>query len=96
MAAHRPPPPLKFRPPTPLKVEEPEEPEVEVVHGPPPSPNPEFHSDHQWSTPARRPVDLQAAIIAAKGKEKEFGAVSFFLVPHSSAYPKAYILIDIF
>jgi hypothetical protein len=44
----------------------PASPEDEVVHGPPTSPDP----DHQSLSTDSQPVDLQAAIYAAKGKAK--------------------------
>jgi hypothetical protein len=77
MATHQPPPyPLSSTefPESVTHPPSPKEPDVEVVPGPPPSPgltNPELHSD-------RQPVDLLAAIYAAKGKAKQsrriFGA----------------------
>jgi hypothetical protein len=45
------------------------------------------------------PLDLEATAYNAKGKATDFGeefTVSSFLVPHSSAYTKTYVLIDIF
>jgi hypothetical protein len=59
-------------PPSP-NLGSPKEPEDEVVHGPPPSPeltDPELHLDHQSLNADSQPVDLQAAIYAAKGKAK--------------------------
>jgi hypothetical protein len=75
-------------------------PEDEVPPGPPPTPESADPSDHQSLSADSQPVDLPAAIYAAKGKAKSLASdpeeVSFFLVPHSSAYPQTYILIDIF
>ncbi|KAF8502836.1 hypothetical protein F5888DRAFT_1121021 [Russula emetica] len=68
MKSLQPPPPLRIGPP---KEEEPEEPENEVVPGVPTTPkltDPELNSDRQSLSAVPRPVDLQAAIYAAKGK----------------------------
>jgi hypothetical protein len=54
----------------------PKEPEDEVVPGPPSSPDPELHLDHQSLSADSQPVDLQAAIYAAKGKAKESRRIS--------------------
>ncbi|KAN0105466.1 hypothetical protein V8E52_010992 [Russula decolorans] len=54
----------------------PKEPEDEVVPGPKPSPDPELHLDHQSLSADSQPVDLQAAIYAAKGKAKETRRIS--------------------
>ena len=73
--------PLKFKEP---KTETTERPDVDAVNESPSS-----------STGSQRVGD-EAAAYAAKGKAIDPGGVSFFLVPHSSAYPKIYIPIDIF
>ena len=112
MMALRPLPPLKFRQKAEeeslekKKTEKPPEPfdvEIEMMHGPlgpPPSLDTKLRLGHQpLSTPGSRPVDLEATAYKAKGKATDFGEefrVSSFLVPHSSAYTKTYILIDIF
>ncbi len=58
----------------------PKEPDGEVVPGPPPSPDPEFHLDHQSSSAGPRPEEFQAATLAAiykmKGKAKESRRIS--------------------
>jgi hypothetical protein len=77
MSAHQPehetpPPPT---PPSP-NLGSPKEPEDEVVPGPPSSPDPEFRLDHQSSSADSQPVDLLAAIYAAKGKAKESRRIS--------------------
>jgi hypothetical protein len=54
----------------------PKEPEDPVVPGPPQSPVPELPLDHQSSNADSQPVDLQAAIYAAKGKAKESRHIS--------------------
>jgi hypothetical protein len=70
--------PLKIGSP---KIGSPTEPEDGAVPGPPPSPDPEHHLDHQ-SSRADLPgadsqlVDLLAAIYAAKGKAKQSCRVS--------------------
>jgi hypothetical protein len=61
--------------------EKPEKPEAEVVNGPPPSPeltDPELglNSDYQSLSADSQPVDLLAAIYAAKGKAKESRPIS--------------------
>ena len=61
-------------PPSP-NLGSPKEPENEVVPGPPPSPDPELHSDDQSSTVDSQP-DLEAAIYAAKGKAKQLRSIS--------------------
>ncbi|KAF8491685.1 hypothetical protein F5888DRAFT_1892057 [Russula emetica] len=53
-----------------LDLGSPKEPEGEVGHGPPPSPE-LTDPEHQSSSTDSQPVDLQAAIYAAKGKAKE-------------------------
>jgi hypothetical protein len=75
ITVHRPPPPLKIRP----KVEPPEEPEHEVVPGPrstPESTDLELTSNPQSLSADSQPVDLQAAIYAAKGKTKQSHRIS--------------------
>jgi hypothetical protein len=52
------------------------EPDDDVVHEPPPSPDPELHLDHQSLSADSQPVDLLAAIYAAKGKAKETRRIS--------------------
>jgi hypothetical protein len=55
------------------------EPEYDVIHEPAPTPeltDPELHSDHQSSSADSEPVDLLAAIYAAKGKAKESRHIS--------------------
>jgi hypothetical protein len=57
----------------------PKEPEYDVVNEPPPSPgltDPELHLDHQSLSTDSPPVDLLAAIYAAKGKAKEARRIS--------------------
>ena len=54
----------------------PKEPEDEVVPEPKSSPDPELHLDHQSLSTESQPVDLQAAIYAAKGKAKESRHIS--------------------
>ncbi len=54
----------------------PKEPEDEVVPRPRPSPDPELHLGHQSLGADSQPVDLQAAIYAAKGKAKESRRIS--------------------
>ncbi|KAF8502750.1 hypothetical protein F5888DRAFT_1887421 [Russula emetica] len=67
-------------PPSPNQVslEKLQEPEAEVANGPPPSPeltDPE-NSDYQPLSADSQPVDLLAAIYAAKGKAKESSRIS--------------------
>ena len=65
--------------PRPAASTPPKEPENEVIHGPPPTPestDPELHSDPQSLGTGSQPVDLQAAIYAAKGKAKESRRIS--------------------
>jgi hypothetical protein len=56
----------KVESPPPLDLGPLEEPVHEVIPGPPPSPNPEFHSDDQ--SPSTPPIDMPAIVYAAKGK----------------------------
>jgi hypothetical protein len=93
-------PSLKISPPN---TEPPKDPgvepvEVEVIHEPPSSPDSEPHSDHQSLSPASpgpQQEDPEAALYRAKGKAKVIEKVSFYR-SGSSAYPKKYILIEIF
>jgi hypothetical protein len=52
------------------------EPEDEVVPGPPSTPDPELHSDHQSLSAGSQGEDIQAAVYAAKGKAKESRSIA--------------------
>jgi hypothetical protein len=52
------------------------EPEDEVVPGPPSTPDPELHSDHQSLSAGNQGEDIQAAVYAAKGKAKESRSIA--------------------
>ena len=62
--------------PLPSNLGSPKEPEDPVLPGQPTSPDPELPLNHQSSNSDSQPVDLQAAIYAAKGKAKDSRGIS--------------------
>jgi len=79
MASPRPLEALRIKPLKPGSANQNEAVDKEVVHRPPPTPEPtglEYHSDHSSLSTDSQPLDLQAIVYAAKGKAKQARSIS--------------------